>query len=128
VIRRLAIRWAGNVAALFVASWVLPGVGYGGQGWTLLIAAAVFTLVNLAVKPVVTVLSLPLIVLTLGFFLLVINVLMLYITDWIVPDFEISGFGWGLLGAIIVSLVNAGLNAALRRERERWARERSRWR
>jgi putative membrane protein len=103
---KLLVRWVGNVVALFVAAWILSGISYGDQWWTLFIAAAVFTLINAWVKPVLTVLSIPFIVVTLGLFYFLINVLMLYLTDWIVPHFEIRSFWWGVLGAIIVSLVN----------------------
>jgi putative membrane protein len=104
--REFAIRWAGNVVALFVAAWILSGISYGDQWWTLFIAAAVFTLINAWVKPVLTILSIPFIVVTLGLFYFLINVLMLYITDWVVPDFEIRTFWWAVLAAIIVSIVN----------------------
>jgi putative membrane protein len=104
--RWLLIRWISNAVALFVAAWLLSGVDYGDQWWTLLIAAAVFTVVNFAVKPILAVLSIPFIVVTLGLFYLMINVLMLYLTDWLVPDFEIETFWWGALAAIIVSFVN----------------------
>jgi putative membrane protein len=112
MMRRLAAAWASNVVALFVAAWLLSGVSYGDQWWTLLIAAIVFTLANRLVKPVVTILSIPLIVVTLGLFYLVVNVLMLELTDWIVPDFEIRTFWWALLAALIVSAVNAILHRA----------------
>ena len=107
------IRWISNVAALFVAAWILSGVSYGDQWWTLVIAAAVFTLVNAFVKPLVTVLSIPFIVVTLGIFYFLINVLMLYVTDWLVPDFELRTFWWAALAAIIVSVVNALLHPLL---------------
>jgi putative membrane protein len=106
VARSLVIRWISNTLALYVAAWALSGVGYGAQWWTLLIAGAVFTLVNYAVKPILAVLSIPFIVVTLGLFYFLINVLMLYLTDWLVPDFEIKTFWWGALAAIIVSFVN----------------------
>lgn len=109
MLARLAIRFAMNAAALYVAAWALTGVTYGDEGWTLLVAAAVFTLVNAWVKPVVTILSIPFIVLTLGLFYVVVNVLMLYVTDWIVGDFEIETLGAGILAALIVSVVNAVL-------------------
>jgi putative membrane protein len=102
----LLIRWISNTVALFVAAWLLSGVDYGDQWWTLLIAGAVFTVVNFAVKPIVAVLSIPFIVVTLGLFYFLINILMLYLTDWLVPDFEIDTFWWGALAAIIVSFVN----------------------
>jgi putative membrane protein len=111
VLERLGVRWTFNVAALFVAAWILSGVSYGDSWWTLLIAAIVFTLANAFVKPVLAVLSIPFIVVTLGIFYFLINVLMLYVTDWVVGDFEIKTFWWGVLAAIIVSVVNGILHA-----------------
>jgi putative membrane protein len=111
--RAFAIRWVGNVIALFVAAWILSGISYGDQWWTLFIAAAVFTLINAWVKPVLTILSLPFIVVTLGLFYFLINVFMLYVTDWVVPDFEIRSFWWAVLAAIIVSIVNGLMNMVL---------------
>ena len=122
--RALIIRWVSNVAALYVAAWLLSGVTYGDKWWSLLVAAAVFTIVNAWVKPVVAVLSIPFIIVTLGIFYFLINVLMLYVTDWLVTDFEIRTFWWGALGAIIVSIVNGILHPLLpdpnerRRERD----------
>jgi putative membrane protein len=111
--RWLLLRWVSNAVALFVATWLLEGVDYGDQWWTLLIAAAVFTLVNFAVKPILTVLSIPFIVVTLGLFYFLLNVLMLYLTHWLVPDFEIDTFWWGALAAIIVSVVNGVMHRLL---------------
>jgi putative membrane protein len=116
------VRWAFNVVALFVASWLLPGVSYGDRWWTLVIAGAVFTLVNSFVKPILTVLSIPFIVVTLGLFYFLINILMLYLTDWIVDDFKIKSFGSAVLAAIIVSIVNWILHHAFGEPREREAR------
>jgi putative membrane protein len=117
--RALLIRWVSNVVALYVAAWLLSGVTYGDQWWMLLVAAAVFTVVNAWIKPVVALLSIPFIVVTLGIFYFLINVLMLYVTDWVVPDFEISTFWWGALAAIIVSVVNGILQPLLPDPRER---------
>jgi putative membrane protein len=113
MLMRLVVRWAANAVALYVAAWLLTGVTYGDQWWTLLVAAAVFTFVNAWLRPVVRLLSLPLIILTLGLFLFVVNVLMLYVTDWLVPDFEIRSFGAGVLAAIVVSVVNWVLHAVV---------------
>jgi len=115
----LLISWVSNAAALFVASWALSGVTYGDQWWTLLIAAAVFTVINAFIKPIVAVLSIPFIIVTLGLFYFLINVLMLYVTDWVVPEFEIRTFWWGALAAIIVSIVNGLLHPLLPDPRER---------
>jgi putative membrane protein len=110
MLERLAVRWAFNVAALFVAAWLLSGISYGDSWWSLLIAGIVFTVVNAFVKPILAILSIPFIIVTLGIFYFLINVLMLYITDWIVNDFEIKTFWWAVLGAIIVSIVNGILH------------------
>ena len=92
-----------------MATWLLSGLSYGSDWWALLVAALVFTLVNFFLKPVLTVLSVPFIVVTLGIFYLLINVFMLYLTHWIVPQFTIAGFWWAVLAAIIVSVVNGSL-------------------
>lgn len=111
--QKLGIAWAGNIAALFVAAALLDGISYGDGWWALVLAALVFSLVNAVVRPIVFILSLPLIVLTLGIALFFVNLLMLYVTSWIVSDFKIDGF-WSAVGAtIIVWLVNALLAATV---------------
>jgi putative membrane protein len=102
---RLLLRFACNAVALYVAAWAISGVSYGNDWWSLLIAAAVFTLVNMWVKPILTILSLPFIIVTLGLFLFLLNILMLYITDWL-TDFDLRSFGAAALAAIVVSVVN----------------------
>jgi putative membrane protein len=110
----LLARLAGNLAALWVASEVLDGVSYGGELGVLVLAAVVFTVANSIVRPVVTVLAIPLIVLTLGVAYFFVNVLMLLLTDWVVDDFEVGGF-WTVVGAtIVVWLVNVVIAAAVR--------------
>jgi putative membrane protein len=110
MIWRLAITWVFNTVALFVATWLLSGLSYGSDWWALLVAGLVFTLVNFFLKPVLTVLSIPFIIVTLGIFYLLINVFMLYLTHWIVPQFTIASFWWAVLAAIIVSAVNGILH------------------
>ena len=107
---RWVAAWAFNTLALFVATWLLAGIDYGDEWWTLFFAGAVFTLVNAFIKPVLTILSFPFILLTLGLFYFLLNVLMLYITDWLVPQFEIDTFWWATLGAFIMSCVNGVLH------------------
>jgi putative membrane protein len=115
---RLAVTWVFNTVALFVATWLLSGLSYGSDGWALLIAGLVFTLVNFLLKPVLAILSIPFIIVTLGLFYFLINVLMLYLTAWIVPQFTIASFWWGVLAAIIVSFVNWVLQRFFGRPRE----------
>src|SRR4051812_22520592 len=107
---RLLTTWAGNVVALFVAAWLVDGVSYGDEGWTLVVAGLVFTLANRIVKPVVTILAIPLIVITLGLGYVLVNLLMLYVTDWVVGGFELRTFGAALLATLVVALTNAVLH------------------
>jgi putative membrane protein len=111
---RILFGWLSNIVALFVAAWIVPGVGYGDDFWVLFIAALIFTVVNMFVRPIVILLALPAVVLTLGLALVLINTFMLYLTDWIVPSFETGSF-WSTLGAaIIVSIVNLIINLVLK--------------
>jgi putative membrane protein len=119
---RLLFAWLSNVVALFVAAWLVPGVGYGDDFWVLFIAALVFTTVNWLVRPLVIVLALPAVILTLGLALILINTFMLYLTDWIVPSFETGSFWSTLLAAIIVSIVNLILSLVLKPEERMQAR------
>jgi putative membrane protein len=113
MIDRLAITWVFNVIALFVAVWLLSGLSYGSDWWALLVAGLVLTLVNVFLKPVLAILSIPFIIVTFGLFYFLINVFMLYLTHWIVPQFTISSFWWAVLAAIIISTVNVILRMFL---------------
>jgi len=115
MLRRLSITWAFNTVALFVATWLLSGLSYGSEWWALLIAGFVFTVVNFFLKPVLAILSIPFIIVTLGIFYFLLNVLMLYLTHWIVPQFTIATFWWAVLASIIISFVNWTLRALFER-------------
>ncbi len=119
VIPRLAIAWVFNTIALFVATWLLSGLSYGDDWWVLLVAGLVFSLVNIFVKPLLAILSIPFIIVTFGIFYFLINVFMLYLTHWIVPQFTIASFWWAALAAIIVSAVNGILQMLFGRSASR---------
>jgi putative membrane protein len=101
-----------NAAALWVAAQLLAGISVDGTS-TLLLAALVFGVVNTFIKPLVSLLSLPITILTLGLFHFVINAGLLALTAWITPGFTISGFWAALFGAIIVSLVATFLDGIM---------------
>jgi putative membrane protein len=106
----LATGWAGNLAAIWVTSLIFDGVDYDGKFWVLAVAALVFLLVNAVIRPIVILLTLPAVILTLGILLLFINAFMLWITDKIVPPFEVEGF-WTTVGAaLVIWLVNMALH------------------
>ena len=104
------IGWGVNIVALLVIDWLFDGVTIGRWG-SLLLGAAVLGIANAFLKPILTILTFPLIVLTLGLFYFVLNIAMLALAEWIAPDFSIDGF-WTYVGAtIVVSLVNWALYA-----------------
>ena len=110
VLRRFLITWAFNFVALWVAAALLSGIDYDGIG-VLIVASLVFSVVNMFVRPLIILFTLPLVLLTLGIALFFINLLMLYLTSWIVDDFTIDSFWWACLATIIVWLVNTVLEA-----------------
>ena len=109
----LLFRFVGNLAALWVASELLDEMTYGDSFGVLVLAAVVFTVVNWIVKPIVAILSIPLIILTLGVAYFFVNVLMLLVTDWVVGDFEAGGFWTVVVATIIVWVVNVVIAAVL---------------
>lgn len=118
----LIIRLIVNAVALWVATLIVSGVeieqaSTQEQVLTLLVVAAIFALVNIVVRPVVKLLSLPLYVLTLGLFTFIVNALMLWLTSWVagllnVP-FTVEGFWAAVLGGLVVSFVSWLLNLLL---------------
>lgn len=120
--KNLIIRLLANAVALAVASWLVAGITLQGattgrRVLTLLIVAAIFGVVNAIVKPVVKVLSFPLLILTLGLLTFVINAVMLLLTSWITGkldvQFHVDGFWAALFGALIVSVVGMIINVVL---------------
>ncbi len=95
-----AIRVLINAAALGVAAWLIGGIVVD-NALSLLLAAVIFGIVNAVVKPVLTILTLPLIIVTLGLFYLVINIAMVALAEWVAPNFSIDGF-WSYVGTVVV--------------------------
>ncbi|GAA3522187.1 phage holin family protein [Aeromicrobium panaciterrae] len=113
--------WILSSAALAIAAGLLGEHMNIGEGdstaarvISIAIVGAIFAVINTFVAPVIKTLSLPFIIITLGFALLVINALLLLLTEWLtdkldVSYFEIDGFWWAVLGAVVISLVNVVL-------------------
>jgi putative membrane protein len=102
---RFAIAAAINVLALIIADWAFDGVSIGRWG-SIIFAGVVLGLANVFLKPLVTFIALPLILLTFGVAYFFVNVVMLLFTEWVTPDFSIDGF-WTYVGAtIVIWLVN----------------------
>jgi len=102
---RFAIAAAVNVLALIVVDWAFDSVSIGRWG-SIIFAGIVLALANVFLKPLVTFIALPLILLTFGIAYFFVNVVMLLFTEWVTPDFSIDGF-WTYVGAtIVIWLVN----------------------
>lgn len=100
---RFLLHWLVVAIALFATAYILPGVSVAS--WpALAVAALVLGLVNAVVRPVLLLLTLPITVLTLGLFYLVVNGLAFALAALVVPGFTVDGFGWAILGALLVSL------------------------
>lgn len=119
---RFLIRLVVNSVAIWLTSLLLSGVSLTeSEGWDQLLVVGVvgliFTLVNLIVKPIVSLFALPLTIITLGLFTLVINALMLLLTSWLTSFTDwglfVDGFWWALLAALIISIITGVLNAVL---------------
>jgi putative membrane protein len=123
----ILLRLAINAIGLLVAAWIVPGFHLSVAGrhpqphdWIALgIIALIFGAVNVIIRPIVLLLSLPLEIMTFGLFTFVINALMLLLTSWIAQGmdlgFRIDGFVAALLGALIVSLVSLALSRIVRK-------------
>ena len=103
-----------SAAALWVAIQLVDGIQYTGSSWSLLVVALVFGALNAGLRPLLTLLSIPLIVVTLGLFIFVINALMLMLTSWVSGlldlGFHVDGFWAAFLGGLIVSVVSLVLS------------------
>ena len=122
---RLLFRWIVISLSLALAAWVVPGIHADRDSWTLFaVMAIILGLVNAIVRPVLKLLSCPLVIVTLGLFVLVINAITLrlasYIAvNWFHVGFHVNGFWAAFWGALVVSIVSVLLNSLVGEERER---------
>jgi len=91
--------------AVMISAYIIPGVRVDGF-LVAVVVAVILSIVNFLIKPVVTLLTLPINILTLGLFNLVINALMVMLVSSVVPGFLVASFGWAVLFGIVLSLVN----------------------
>src|SRR5687768_10012092 len=99
------IRFLLNGLAVLVTAWLLEGVDVAGYG-TALLVALVISIANVVVKPILIVLTIPITILTLGLFLLVINAIIVLLTDALIDGFTVSNFWWAMLCSLILAIFN----------------------
>ena len=115
-------RWLINTLAVLVASYIVSGISYG-RPIDLFVAALILGILNAILRPILMLLSLPLLIFTLGLFTLVINALLLLLASWLVGEahFHVDGFWSAFWGALIISLVSIVLNSLTGTGKERVA-------
>jgi putative membrane protein len=104
----LLLVWILNAVALLVVAYLLPGitvVSFGSAMW----AALILGLVNMLIKPILILLTLPITIVTLGLFLFVINALLFWFVGSMMSGFKVNGFWWAVIGAIVYSLISGFL-------------------
>jgi putative membrane protein len=105
VVLDLIVRTAISMVALAISDWLFDSVSIGDFS-SLFIAGLVLGIANAVLKPILTLLTLPLVIVTLGLFYLLINIAMVGLAEWIAPEFSVDGF-WGYVGVVfVVWLVN----------------------
>jgi len=97
---RLVAALAINALALWICNGIFSGVSIHGA-WAYIVGALVLAIANAVLKPILALLTLPLIIITLGLFLLVINIAMVALAEWIAPNFSIDGF-WTYVGVVVI--------------------------
>lgn len=100
------IRFLLSGLAVVLTAYLLPGVTVEHFGYALLVAA-VLSLANIIVRPILVILTIPITIVTLGLFLLVINAVIILIVDYFVPGFTVEGFWWALAFSLILSIINS---------------------
>lgn len=101
----LIVVWILNAVALLAVAYLLPGIVVASFG-SAMIAALVLGLLNALVKPVLILLTLPITIVTLGLFLLVLNALVFWFAGSILKGFQVEGFWWAVLGALLYSIIS----------------------
>ncbi|MCC7043495.1 MAG: phage holin family protein [Acidobacteria bacterium] len=101
-----------NAIAILVAAWLVPGFELSGTG-AALAAGALLGLVNVLIRPILLVLTLPFTLVTLGLFIFVVNAICVGLTAALIPGFTIAGYWAAFLGALVVSVVSWILNGLL---------------
>jgi len=110
---RFLLWWALNLLALWIAAELVEGITYD-DFWKLILAAFIFGVINLFLRPILVLLTLPAVILTLGLLLIIINAFLLWLTGVIVPGFTVDDFFWAaILGALIIAVVNFVLDMLL---------------
>jgi len=100
------IRLILSAVAVLICAYILPGADVDGF-ITAIVVAGVLALLNVLLKPILVILTIPITVVTLGLFLLVINTVLVMLASWLVPGFTVDGFWWALVFSVVLAIINS---------------------
>jgi putative membrane protein len=127
MLRRILLRLLINAIALWAAIELVPGIS-ADRPLTILIVALIFGVVNALIRPIVAFFTCPMIILTLGLFIFVVNALMLLLTAWVAGQFDlgftVDGFWPAFWGALVISLISFGISLLVKDEDREKKRDR----
>jgi putative membrane protein len=113
-LRSVVLKWLITSLAIFAAIYLVPGIHFTGPGWQLGIIAAIFSMVNLLIRPILMLITCPMIILTLGLFSVAINAFMLILTAnvavYLGIEYSIDSFTTAFIGALVISFTSLVLN------------------
>jgi len=100
------LKFLGTVAAVFLTVELVPGIAVTGGWTTILLVALVWSVITMVIRPVLQILTLPITLITFGLFAFILNALLFWAMELIVPGFDVGGFLPAILGAVVLSIAN----------------------
>jgi len=114
---RILLAILGNALALY-ATTIVPGISFQGSILTVLLAGAIFGLLNAVIRPIAMLLSIPFLILSLGLFYFILNGILLVVFSWFIPGYVVHGLGAGILGGLVLTVVNWLVHAMFRDDKK----------
>ncbi len=103
---KMILRFLGTAAAVYLTVYLVPGITISGGWTTTLLVALVWSVITMVIRPVLSILTLPITIVTLGLFAFILNAVLFWAMTLIVPGFEVAGFLPALIGAVVLSIIN----------------------
>ncbi len=103
---KMILRFLGTAAAVYLTVYLVPGITISGGWTTTLLVALVWSVITMVIRPVLSILTLPITIITLGLFAFILNAVLFWAMTLIVPGFEVAGFLPALIGAVVLSIIN----------------------
>jgi putative membrane protein len=109
----IVLRFLGTVAAVVLTVNIVPGIEVSGGWLTILLVALVWSVITMVIRPILSILTLPITLITFGLFAFILNALLFWAMEFVVPGFSVEGFLAALLGAVVLSVLGWLINKVL---------------